>query len=478
MLVTPFAGVGDIDHLAFDEEITVPFQDRGAKLEMQSPSSPHILWAKIIVPWILVLLTTAPAWRPVLCRRLASLCCSMRSAMSVTIFRSSVEARRPELLSASLVFAVAFLGLLLGRGGHLSDDKKLIESEIEMRRLWPTMVHPDSLLVLQQLLRAAGVGFLILRGCHESCDGGFAPVFLQMALGSAMRLLLWGFMQDYELEGPLGGSFVVWCVALTFHVQCFAACRAALVANEASQQRKKFLCFKFCAQLILTALAASANHFTVGNSTAADIMFAAIHACDLCATPLFSVMACLTAMENIVSICPALVFMCAGDFLGFSWFMHFVGVGLTNAGGEEKFKRALLVVKARVLNSGYGNPIMLLFTSHLVPVVLMTASCIAAMGLQHGYFQALFSRTRPKGAPKEVIDKLEIVPYRKGMFGDEPNECCAVCLAEFEVGEELRCLPCQHQQFHVACVDHWLRRAGRCPLCIASVDQSEHIKAI
>lgn len=44
---------------------------------------------------------------------------------------------------------------------------------------------------------------------------------------------------------------------------------------------------------------------------------------------------------------------------------------------------------------------------------------------------------------------------------------CAVCLGEFEEGEELRTLPeCLHS-FHVSCIDMWLFSHPNCPICRA-----------
>jgi len=40
---------------------------------------------------------------------------------------------------------------------------------------------------------------------------------------------------------------------------------------------------------------------------------------------------------------------------------------------------------------------------------------------------------------------------------------CTICLVDFEIGEELKELPCQHV-FHTSCIDLWLRRHRSCPL--------------
>lgn len=74
-----------------------------------------------------------------------------------------------------------------------------------------------------------------------------------------------------------------------------------------------------------------------------------------------------------------------------------------------------------------------------------------------------------------VVHSLPIVSYQKdkpnGNIYDElelgriKDTECAVCLAEFEEGDQLRYLPpCSHT-FHVSCIDEWFRIHSSCPLC-------------
>ncbi|GMN57233.1 hypothetical protein TIFTF001_026348 [Ficus carica] len=69
-----------------------------------------------------------------------------------------------------------------------------------------------------------------------------------------------------------------------------------------------------------------------------------------------------------------------------------------------------------------------------------------------------------------INDNIPAHKYRKGgisgiLVGEDG--VCAVCLGEFEDGEELRTLPdCSHS-FHVSCIDMWLFSHPNCPICRA-----------
>ncbi|XAR61513.1 hypothetical protein NMG60_11015958 [Bertholletia excelsa] len=68
-----------------------------------------------------------------------------------------------------------------------------------------------------------------------------------------------------------------------------------------------------------------------------------------------------------------------------------------------------------------------------------------------------------KGLKKKVLNSLPKLTYaveNAAKFSD-----CAICLAEFVVGDEIRVLPQCGHGFHVGCIDTWLGSHSSCPSC-------------
>lgn len=62
-----------------------------------------------------------------------------------------------------------------------------------------------------------------------------------------------------------------------------------------------------------------------------------------------------------------------------------------------------------------------------------------------------------------------IDPTAQGSTSEPPQDAenlgCSICTDDFELGQDIRVLPCNHK-FHPACVDPWLLDvSGTCPLC-------------
>eukprot|EP00747_Dinoflagellata_sp_TGD_P163917 gnl/TRDRNA2_/TRDRNA2_183136_c0_seq1.p1 gnl/TRDRNA2_/TRDRNA2_183136_c0~~gnl/TRDRNA2_/TRDRNA2_183136_c0_seq1.p1 ORF type:complete len:327 (+),score=28.56 gnl/TRDRNA2_/TRDRNA2_183136_c0_seq1:86-1066(+) len=73
-----------------------------------------------------------------------------------------------------------------------------------------------------------------------------------------------------------------------------------------------------------------------------------------------------------------------------------------------------------------------------------------------------------KAASPEEIASLPCIRHTSSLFSED-DMSCAVCLSQFSEGDSLRRLPCQHY-FHRKCIDQWLRRSKRCPLCMGCID--------
>ncbi|KAJ7943972.1 RING finger protein [Quillaja saponaria] len=68
-------------------------------------------------------------------------------------------------------------------------------------------------------------------------------------------------------------------------------------------------------------------------------------------------------------------------------------------------------------------------------------------------------------ARHEVVDSLPIKLYSKLQTHHEEAAQCYICLVEYEDGDSMRVLPCNHE-FHRTCIDKWLKEIHRvCPLC-------------
>jgi len=103
------------------------------------------------------------------------------------------------------------------------------------------------------------------------------------------------------------------------------------------------------------------------------------------------------------------------------------------------------------------------------------ASTAAPLTIFYGGWVFVFEDRVHDGAAHHLLRRAGVrvrgPPSGRGGGGEEPaGEVCAVCLAEYEGGEEVRVLPACRHGFHRECVDRWLLTGAlTCPVCRATV---------
>ncbi|KAL1547110.1 RING-H2 finger protein atl80 [Salvia divinorum] len=70
-----------------------------------------------------------------------------------------------------------------------------------------------------------------------------------------------------------------------------------------------------------------------------------------------------------------------------------------------------------------------------------------------------------RGLKKKVLKSLPKLTYGEDAEQAAKLSDCAICLAEFAAGEEIRVLPQCGHGFHVGCIDTWLGSHSSCPSC-------------
>lgn len=71
-------------------------------------------------------------------------------------------------------------------------------------------------------------------------------------------------------------------------------------------------------------------------------------------------------------------------------------------------------------------------------------------------------------ASKKVVENLEKInvneKYLEKLKNNGGEHSCSVCKDEFEIDQNILCLPCKHN-FHDECIHPWLKERNSCPTC-------------
>ncbi|XP_016313027.1 E3 ubiquitin-protein ligase RLIM [Sinocyclocheilus anshuiensis] len=90
-------------------------------------------------------------------------------------------------------------------------------------------------------------------------------------------------------------------------------------------------------------------------------------------------------------------------------------------------------------------------------------------------YEALLAFEEQQGAvvakntlTKAEIERLPIKTYNPTHSAGKTD--CQICFSEYKAGERLRILPCLHD-YHVKCIDRWLKENATCPICRADISE-------
>ncbi|XP_052203259.1 RING-H2 finger protein ATL80 [Diospyros lotus] len=108
----------------------------------------------------------------------------------------------------------------------------------------------------------------------------------------------------------------------------------------------------------------------------------------------------------------------------------------------------------------------------VVIIAALLCALICVLGLvavaRCAWIRRLAGRSPPtapgnKGLKKKTLNSLPKLTYTAEMAGKFSD--CAICLADYVAGDEVRVLPQCGHGFHVACIDTWLGSHSSCPSC-------------
>ncbi|XP_050212932.1 uncharacterized protein LOC126664543 [Mercurialis annua] len=110
-------------------------------------------------------------------------------------------------------------------------------------------------------------------------------------------------------------------------------------------------------------------------------------------------------------------------------------------------------------------------------IVMLAEALFEVLDEIHRQPLSLSLSTMSLPAPESVVDSFPLKNHKKEkkVEGGDDDEQCYICLAEYEEGDKIRVLPCQHE-YHMSCVDKWLKEIhGICPLCRGDVREGANV---
>lgn len=105
-----------------------------------------------------------------------------------------------------------------------------------------------------------------------------------------------------------------------------------------------------------------------------------------------------------------------------------------------------------------------------VLIIVIVSPCLVLILIYASWKARKIILRKRELAPISVVSRLNIKIFDSQGQKEEEPESCAICLEDYESGNELRLLPCNHY-YHSMCVDLWLTTKKKCVrfYCLHSV---------
>ncbi|KDP36758.1 hypothetical protein JCGZ_08049 [Jatropha curcas] len=131
-------------------------------------------------------------------------------------------------------------------------------------------------------------------------------------------------------------------------------------------------------------------------------------------------------------------------------------------------------------NTDSSEPPAALDSDFVVILAALLCALICVLGLiavaRCGWLRRLSSTANSQTPPPPSLPSSANKGLKKKVLRSLPKETfsadftakfsdCAICLAEFTAGDEIRVLPQCGHGFHVNCIDTWLGSHSSCPSC-------------
>uniref|UniRef100_A0A5B7B2X3 RING-type domain-containing protein n=1 Tax=Davidia involucrata TaxID=16924 RepID=A0A5B7B2X3_DAVIN len=85
---------------------------------------------------------------------------------------------------------------------------------------------------------------------------------------------------------------------------------------------------------------------------------------------------------------------------------------------------------------------------------------------------------RITGLEPVVVAAIPTMKFNREAFSSMEDAQCTICLGEYQEKEVLRIMPQCGHNFHLSCIDIWLRKQSTCPVCRLPLQASLETKHV